>query len=404
VSSDAIIVAVLAVLVGLRALAAAAEVAIGTGLGGGTRRRISDATLAGTARATAHVTTATIVGLAAGLAWERGGWIAVVPAVAVVVAGLLLVADLVPRGLASELSATTRRRLRGLLAAVAVVASPLVAVGRLAAAGLLGRTAPRASLAALRRLGGWTATRPVRGPLDVSEAGLVARIVRFASKTARDALVPLVDVCAVPDTASVGDALALVRERGFSRLPVFHERVFNVLGLVSSLDLLGVPDPRRPVRDVMREALFVPESKPLPELLTTLQAEGRNLAVVVDEYGGAVGLVTVEDLVEEIVGEIEDEYDVPRDLYRRIAPGVYLLSARAPVTEVNERFGWNLPQGEYETIGGLVLERLGRVPKPGDGLPVGRVRIEVARASARAVLEVRVEEMAGLAERARRWT
>jgi CBS domain containing-hemolysin-like protein len=123
-----------------------------------------------------------------------------------------------------------------------------------------------------------------------------------------------------------------------------------------------------------------------------LQAEGRNLALVVDEYGGFVGLVTVEDLVEEIVGEIQDEYDAPREHYRRVGPGVFLVSARAPVSDVNERFGWNLPQGEYETLAGLVLERLGRVPKPGDRLDAGRVALEVTRASARAVHELRVRE------------
>jgi magnesium and cobalt exporter, CNNM family len=206
-------------------------------------------------------------------------------------------------------------------------------------------------------------------------------------------MVPQVDVCAVPDSASVGDVVALVRERGFSRIPVFHERMFNTTGVVASLDLLGVVDPGRPVTSVTREPLFVPASKPLPELLATLQAEGRNIALVVDEYGGFVGLVTVEDLVEEIVGEIQDEYDAPREHYRRIAPGVFVVSARAPVSEVNERFGWNLPQGEYETLAGLVLERLGRVPKPGERLEVGRVQIEVMRASARAVQELRVREV-----------
>jgi putative hemolysin len=184
-----------------------------------------------------------------------------------------------------------------------------------------------------------------------------------------------------------------VRERGFSRIPVFHERMFNTMGVVASLDLLGVVDPGRPVTSVMREPLFVPGSKPLPELLATLQVEGRNIAFVVDEYGGFVGLVTVEDLVEEIVGEIQDEYDPPREHYRRIAPGVFAVSARAPVSEVNERFGWNLPQGEYETLAGLVLERLGRVPKPGERLETGRVQIEVLRASARAVQELRVREV-----------
>jgi CBS domain containing-hemolysin-like protein len=203
-------------------------------------------------------------------------------------------------------------------------------------------------------------------------------------------MVPLVDVCAVPADASVGDVVARVRERGFSRLPVFHEQSSNVTGIVTALDLLGVLELECPVGPFAREPLFVPASKPLPELLGTLQAEGRDLAVVVDEYGGAVGLLTVEDAVEEIVGEIEDEYDAPRELYRRVAPGIFLVSARAPVVEVNERFGWNLPQGDYETLAGLLLERLGRVPKPGDTVRAGRVRLEVVRATPRAVQEVRV--------------
>jgi CBS domain containing-hemolysin-like protein len=242
--------------------------------------------------------------------------------------------------------------------ALSLGVAPLLLVERMLVR-LAWRQGREATLRGLRRLGGWLASRPARGPLEVSEAGLVARIGRFTAKTTRDVMVPQVDVCAVLDTVSVGDVVALVQERGFSRLPVFHERMFNTIGVVSSLDLLGVTDPTLSVATVMREPLFIPESKPLPELLATFQAEGRNLAVVVDEYGGAVGLVTVEDVVEEIVGEIEDEYDAPRQLYRQVAPGVFLASARAPVAEVNERFSWNLPQGEYETLGGLVLERLG---------------------------------------------
>jgi CBS domain containing-hemolysin-like protein len=304
---------------------------------------------------------------------------------------MLVLLDLVPRGAVAGGVTRHRRLLEIPLLAVGVVLAPLLLVER-ALAALLGRRGAGGPVTRLRRLGGWLGGRPRRGPLDVSEAGLVARIARFTSKTARDAMVPLVDVCALPDTASAGELVALVQEQGFSRLPVFHQRVDNVVGLVSSLDLLGVTDPTGPVTAIQRDAFFVPESKPLSELLTALQDEGRNLAVVVDEYGGAVGLMTIEDLVEEIVGEIEDEYDVPRDLYRRVAPGVFMVSARAPVAEVNERFGWNLPQGEYETLGGLVLERLGRVPKVGDALRAGRVELVVSRASARAIQELRVQE------------
>jgi CBS domain containing-hemolysin-like protein len=367
----------------LRAAAAATEAIVaGTPTAGG--RWLSADMLAAAARASAAVAGAATVGIVTSLVWTHAGrgWIPL--ALALAVPAMLVVFDLVPRGLAADTPPHGRRRLESIVAAGAVAVAPVVFTGR-----WLDRR--RAPLASLRRLGGWLAARAGRGPLDVPEAGLVARIARFASKTARDVVVPHVDVCAVPDGATVGDVIALVQERGFSRLPVFHEQMFNAVGVVASLDLLGV-DPALPVTAVMRDALFVPESKPLPELLATLQAEGRNLALVVDEYGGFVGLVTVEDLVEEIVGEIQDEYDVPREHYRRVAPGVLVVSARAAVTDMNERFGWNLPQGEYETLAGLVLERLGRVPRPGDVVHAGRVRIEVTRASARAVQELRVHE------------
>ncbi len=381
-------------LLALRALAASAEVVFASGAGIRRRSLFNEGALASAARAVVQVSDGASVGIGTALLWMYvgRGFIPVVLALAVPTGPVLL--DLVPRGLAADVPPASRRLLEPMLGTAALLLAPLLLVEWALASLLLGRKrGAAASLVSLRRLGGWLAARPGRGPLDVSEAGLVARIARFGGKTARDALVPQVDICAVPDTATIREVVSLVRERGYSRVPVFHERMFNIIGMVSSLDLLGETDPDRPVTAVMREPLFVPESKALPELLATLQAESRNLAVVVDEYGGAVGLVTVEDLVEEIVGEIEDEYDAPRQLYRRVAPGVFALSARASVAEVNERFGWNLPQGEYETVGGLVLERLGRVPKPGDVLRVGRVRIEVAKATARAVQELRVEEV-----------
>lgn len=367
-----------------RALAAAVEAAIAAAPGE------RDAVLASAARATAYVAGATATGVLTTFVWLHAGraWVPIVVALATPLA--FVVCDLVPRGLAADAGPARRRLLDLPLFALAIPLAPVLAAER-TLAGLLGDR-PARPLATLRRLGGWLAVRPTRNPLDVTEAGLVARLARFAGKTAGDVMVPQVDVCAVPDGASVGDVVALVRERGFSRIPVFHERMFNTIGVVASLDLLGVVDPGRPITSVTREPLFVPATKPLPELLATLQAEGRNIALVVDEYGGFVGLVTVEDLVEEIVGEIQDEYDAPREHYRRVAPGVFVVSARAPVSEVNERFGWNLPQGEYETLAGLVLERLGRVPKPGDRLEAGRVQIEVTRASARAVHELRVRE------------
>ena len=151
-------------------------------------------------------------------------------------------------------------------------------------------------------------------------------------------------------------------------------------------DLLEAPDLSRPVSEIMRPVSYFAESTPLDEILLALQRTGENMAVVVDEYGGAAGIITVEDLLEEVVGEIEDEYDVREEMARIIDSRTLAVSARATLTDLNERFGLRLPEGEeYATIGGLVVERLGHIPKPGEQLSVADVTIRVTRADARAV-------------------
>ena len=156
----------------------------------------------------------------------------------------------------------------------------------------------------------------------------------------------------------------------------------NIVGVVHVFDLLEAPDLSRPVEDVMRPVVYFAESTPLDEILVTLQRTGQNLAVIVDEYGGAAGILTLEDLLEEIVGDIEDEHDVGEELVRVISPRALSASARAPVAELNERFGLRLPEsGEYATIGGLVVERLGHIPKPGEQLKAGEATITVVRAT-----------------------
>ena len=145
----------------------------------------------------------------------------------------------------------------------------------------------------------------------------------------------------------------------------------------------------RPVKEVMRQVTYFAESTPLDEILLTFQRTGQNLAVIVDEYGGATGILTVEDLLEEIVGEIEEEHGAGEELVRVISARALSVSARAPVAELNERFQLKLPEsGEYATVGGLVVERLGHIPRPGEQLKAGEATLTVVRADARAVREI----------------
>jgi len=225
-----------------------------------------------------------------------------------------------------------------------------------------------------------------------AEQQMIRRILRFTHAEARKSMVPLVRVEAMSDETTLGGAIEVARREGFSRLPVFHRRIFNIIGVVHVLDLLEAPDLERPVTDVMRAVSYFSEASPLDEILLAMQRTGENLAVVVDEYGGAAGILTVEDLLEEIVGEIDDEYDAREELATVVNARRLQVAATAPIAELNERFGLRLPEGdEYATIGGLVVERLGHIPKPGEQLKAGDLTITVTRSDARAVRELTLD-------------
>ena len=241
--------------------------------------------------------------------------------------------------------------------------------------------------------------RLMRRPSDASEQPhdailpaeqlMISRIFRFSQADARKAMVPLVGVDAVPEETPLAAAIETVRREGFSRIPVFRRRITDIVGVVHVFDLLQAPDLSRPVSEVMRPVSYFPESMPLDEALVAMQRTGENLAVIVDEYGGSSGILTLEDLIEEIVGDIEDEHDLGEELAKIVSPRVLSVVGRAPITELNERFGLKLSEAdEYATIGGLVVERLGHIPKPGEKIIDGELTITVTRSDARAVREL----------------
>lgn len=222
-----------------------------------------------------------------------------------------------------------------------------------------------------------------------AEQQMISRIFRFTRAEARKAMVPLVRVEAVPEETTLAGVIELVRREGFTRIPVFDQRIFNIVGVVHAFDLLEAPDLSRMVGEVMRPVSYFSEATPLDEILVALQRTRETLAVVVDEYGGASGIISMEDLLEEVVGDIEDEHDVREEHARIVGPKTLVVSAHASVAELNERFGLRLPEGaEYATIGGLVVERLGHIPKTGEQLKSGDMIITVSRSDARAVREV----------------
>ena len=231
---------------------------------------------------------------------------------------------------------------------------------------------------------------PEEADVTVTEAEMIDKIFDLGETAVREVMVPLVDLAALPETASPADAVRLIRERGYSRIPVFTDRAFNIVGVVTTMDLLRLGGQAPDLRSLMRPATYVPETKRIDDLLREMQKNRVQLAVVVDEYGGAVGIVTVEDIVEEIVGEIRDEHDRTPDTVERLPDGSYRVAGRAGLDEVNEALEWELPKGDFETVAGLVLATLHRIPLVGEVFRVSRYTITVLEADKRRVLTVRI--------------
>lgn len=218
---------------------------------------------------------------------------------------------------------------------------------------------------------------------------IIQRVLALNEKPVTDCMTPLIRVHALDEDCSVDEAVAVATKTGHSRIPIYRERVDNLVGYALHLDLLYATDGGRPLKDVMRPIKFVPESKRADQLLNDLRRLGEHLAVIVDEYGGSIGIVTVEDLLEEVVGEIHDERDPNEPAIRRLADKRWRVPARTWIEEVNQVTGAQLPEGgEYDTIAGLILRRAGRIPEPGETLDIAGAQIRVVEANERAILTV----------------
>jgi len=207
---------------------------------------------------------------------------------------------------------------------------------------------------------------------------------------------PRPDVVAVEATVEVGVALEMAIASGFSRLPVYNGTLDDVVGVAYTRDLIKASrqdGEGRPVAGVARPAHYVPETKRVAPLLREMQAEQFQIAVVVDEYGGTAGIVTLEDLIEELVGEIADEFDLDEPALVGLGPDRFQVSAKMPVDEVNELLDTNLPVGDWDTIGGLVLHLGGHVPAEGEAVDCSGWRLVAVRVQRRRIVSVRLERV-----------
>jgi putative hemolysin len=238
--------------------------------------------------------------------------------------------------------------------------------------------------------------------IEEEELAFVNSIFRFTDTTVRDVMAPRVDMIGVPRQATVRAAVDAALEAGHSRLPVFDGSLDRIVGVVYAKDLLrfvGRANANAPIVAVMRPPLFVPEGKGVPDLLRELQARRVHMAIVIDEYGGTAGLVTIEDILEEIVGEIQDEYDTEPPLVETLPDGAYIVNARMEVGDFEQLMDvhWADNEQEREPLAGLIFDRFGRIPEVGDELWIEGVKFTVLEIENQRLAKVRVEREAEVA-------
>jgi len=333
----------------------------------------------------------------------RGVSIAIALALATVFQ--MVLGELIPKTVAIAKPETTVLWLAPFLQFYATVFGPIIRVLNGAANWTVRRLGiePREELEAVRslpELARLLEASVEEGTIGDSASTLFTRSVRFADKTAADALVPRGSVSALAVDDQVAELVALAGRTGFSRFPVFGADLDDIVGVVLVKSVHSLPPDVRattPVRDLMGEIMAVPETRSLQGLLADMRNSRNHLAVVVDEYGGTAGIITLEDVVEEIVGEIDDEYDPRQPRLTEVPRGVgpWLIPATLHPDEVIDATGFEVPEGEYETLAGFVLDQLGRIPVPGDEFTYGHHRLEVEEMDGLRVATVRLTRLDG---------
>ena len=231
------------------------------------------------------------------------------------------------------------------------------------------------------------------GGIEAEERAMIRGIIKLVDTTAREIMVPRIDVVAVDVDATAEEVMALVVERGYSRIPLYDGTIDNVVGALYAKDFLRyLARGAHPtsLKDISRPPYFIPESKKVDELLAEMRLNRVHMAIVVDEYGGTAGLVTIEDLLEEIVGEIEDEYDRSEVTVERISVDEAILDARVGIDDLNEIFDLAIEGEDFDTVGGFVYHLLGRVPVPGDEVCDDSLRLRVLSVIGRRIKKLRV--------------
>jgi CBS domain containing-hemolysin-like protein len=227
--------------------------------------------------------------------------------------------------------------------------------------------------------------------LETGEKKLIRRVFQLFESDVSDVMVPLVDVTAISHKATVGKAIETINTSGYSRLPVYKGRIDNLIGIINPFDLVHITDENAPIIPFIREVPFVPESKKAHDLLVLLQKTKNSIAIALDEYGGSVGIITIEDIIEEVVGEINDEYDDETKQFTRLGENKFLVNARMEIEHANEIMNLRIPKEDYETIGGFLLKQMGKIPGKGEYVLFENTKFTVRSSGKKSIHTIIVE-------------
>ena len=285
---------------------------------------------------------------------------------------LFVFADVTPKTFAIQQTDRVALALAPLIVALGRLVGPF-ATGLVKLANVLmpGKGLPHGPFITEQELRASAEVASEEGEIEDEEKDLIHSIFEFGDTIVREVMVPRPDIVAIEDDMSLRDVQAIVLEHGYSRVPVFHEDLDNVVGIIYAKDVLKALHQGKhdaPLNEVVRETHFIPETKKVAELLREMQRDKFHIALVTDEYGSVSGLVTLEDLLEELVGEIADEYDREEPELVPVGEGLYRVSGKVSVDDVNEFLDVELPDEEWDTVAGLMLDLFGRIPKSGDAV------------------------------------
>lgn len=216
------------------------------------------------------------------------------------------------------------------------------------------------------------------GEVDARESGIISKIIDLREQKVYECMTPRTGIVGIEINSSIEETLQVLIDSGYTKIPVYEENLDNIKGLIIAKDLFKNPEN---IKSIMRDIIFVPETKKTLEMLNELLEKSISIAVVVDEFGGTAGIITVEDIIEEMLGEIRDEYDDEEEVNKKINETTYVFSGKVEIDRINEEFDLGIPEGDYETIAGYIISELGRIPAKSEAFSIGQYNFSILRSN-----------------------